>query len=111
MSDMAINQVLAQIRAMEAAASGEAVTQAAPTAPAAGGGNAFADVLSDSINAVNDQQTQASELRSDFTQGDPNVDLNRVMVNLEKASLSFEAVSQTRNRLLSAYREVMRMSV
>lgn len=110
MSDMAINQVLAQIRAMEAAASGEAVTQTAPTAPA-GGGNSFADVLSDSINAVNDQQAQAAELRSDFTQGDPGVDLNRVMVNLEKASLSFEAVSQTRNRLLSAYREVMRMSV
>lgn len=108
---MAINQVLAQIRAMEAAAQGQSGAQDPSATPASSGSNSFADVLSDSINAVNDQQQKASALVSDFTRGDPDVDLTRVMINLEKASLSFEAVSQTRNRLLSAYRDVMRMSV
>lgn len=107
MSDTAINQVLAQMRALEAAAA----NRPEPQSTGGAAGSDFATVLQDSLAAVNEQHTHASQLANAFTQGEPGVDLSRVMINLEKASLSFEAVSQTRNRLLSAYREVMNMSV
>lgn len=106
MSDISVNQVLAQMRALQQAAANRPEGQNAATE-----GAGFADVLRQSLSAVNEQHQQASALADDFTRGVPGVDLAQVMVNLEKASLSFEAVKQTRNRLLSAYRDVMNMSV
>jgi flagellar hook-basal body complex protein FliE len=46
-----------------------------------------------------------------YASGDESVDLGDVMVSMQKASLSFEAVVQVRNKVLSAYQEVMSMSV
>jgi len=46
-----------------------------------------------------------------YASGDENTDLAQVMVSMQKASLSFEAVTQVRNKLLSAYQEVMNMQV
>jgi flagellar hook-basal body complex protein FliE len=107
MSDMAINQVLAQMRSMAAAAAGgaEQATMVTPSADAGG----FADLLKASLDAVNGQQQQAGALTDGFMRGDPSVGLAQVMIASEKAGLAFEAVSQTRNRLLSAYRDIMSM--
>ena len=49
--------------------------------------------------------------QSQFEKGDPDVSLAEVMVALEKASVSFQAMTQVRNELLSAYQEVMNMPV
>ena len=43
--------------------------------------------------------------------GDESVNLADTMVAMQKASLSFESVVQVRNKVLSAYQEVMSMSV
>jgi flagellar hook-basal body complex protein FliE len=56
------------------------------------------------------QQT-ASATSMAFQRGAPDVDIARVMISLEKASVAFEAVTQTRNRLLSAYKDIMNMPV
>lgn len=110
MSDVtAINQVLSQMRALANAAGPAA--EATNTQAAQKAGQDFAAVLHDSINEVNSLQSQAGQLSTAFQQGEPGVDIAQVMVSLEKASLSFEAVSQTRNRLLSAYKDIMNMPV
>ena len=46
-----------------------------------------------------------------FEMGDPNVDLADTMLALQKSSLSFQALSQVRNKLVSAYQEIMNMQV
>lgn len=88
--------------------------------PAAGagavpGGDAaavdFADLIKRSIDGVNETQQTASALAERFELGDPNVDLVRVMVEMQKARVSFEAVAQVRNKFVEAYREIMNMQV
>jgi len=101
-----MNHVLAQMRQIAAAATG---TQA----PAAGGGSVeggdFATLLKSSIDKVNESQQQAGQLAEAFSAGDTNVDLSEVMVALQKASVSFQAMTQVRNRLVDAYRDIMNM--
>jgi flagellar hook-basal body complex protein FliE len=46
-----------------------------------------------------------------FVKGEPNVDLTEVMVAVQKASLSFQAMTQVRNKLVQAYQDVMNMPV
>ena len=71
----------------------------------------FSELLTDSINKVNELQKESKEMKTAFEMGDPNVDIPEVMVAVQKASLSFEAISEVRNKLLSAYQEVMNMQV
>ena len=71
----------------------------------------FGALVAKSINSVNETQKGASALAEKFELGDPNVDLVRVMVEMQKARVSFTAVSQVRNKLVEAYREVMNMQV
>jgi flagellar hook-basal body complex protein FliE len=105
MSDIEISRVLEQMRAMAAATQGNA--QPAETVQGAD----FASLLKDSVKAVNETQQNASAMATAFERGEPGVDLAQVMVEVQKASLSFEAVKQVRNRLLTAYQEIMRMPV
>ena len=72
---------------------------------------AFSQLLQESIKQVNALQQEASELKTSFELGDSNVDIPEVMVAVQKASLSFEAITEVRNKLLSAYQEVMNMQV
>lgn len=105
MSDMQINQVLAQMRAL---AQDAGVTER----PAPGAGSTeFAQLLKQSLDQVNETQQVSRSLATAFEQGDPNVSLAEVMVGMQKASVSFEAVNQVRNRLLSAYQDIMSMPV
>ena len=71
----------------------------------------FGDLVKRSIDSVNEVQQSAKGLAERFEAGDQNVDLVRVMVEMQKARVSFEAVSQVRNKLVEAYREVMNMQV
>ena len=107
MSSMDINQVLAQMRVMAAAASNSSSSREVDTADRAD----FAALMKDSINQVSEAQHQAKELATAFESGDPNVELPEMMVALQKASVSFQAMTQVRNKLLNAYQEVMNMQV
>jgi flagellar hook-basal body complex protein FliE len=104
MSTPEINQVLAQMRVMAA----QAETAKAPAAEPAGA-PAFGDLLKNSINAVNDTQQHAGELSKSFEMGEPGIDLAQVMVASQKASVSFQAMVQVRNKLVEAYKDVMNM--
>ncbi len=71
----------------------------------------FQALIQKSIDGVNAQQMHAGQLAKQFELGDPNVDLVRVMVEMQKARVSFEATSQIRNKFVEAYKEIMNMQV
>jgi len=56
-------------------------------------------------------QLPATSLGEAFEGGAPGVDITRVMVEAQKASLAFRAMTEVRNRLVSAYQEVMNMPI
>ena len=105
MSQMAINQVLAQIRALSAQ------TQARPAAGAAqaAGGSDFAKLLRQGVESVNQSEQRSSELATAFERGTPGVELPQVMLEMQKASVSFRALTEVRNRLVTAYQDIMNM--
>ena len=74
------------------------------------GETSFGATLVDAVRAVNEQQAKASALSGSYERGDTN-DIVQVMVERQKASLGFEATLQVRNKLLSAYRDIMNMPV
>ena len=69
----------------------------------------FSELMKESINKVNDQQMKAGELTKAFEMNDPNVPLSTVMIEMQKARVSFEALKQVRNQLVDAYKQVMNM--
>ena len=71
----------------------------------------FSDMLGNAVNSVNDAQKQANDLRTAYDMGDPNVDITRVMIAAQKSSVSFEALTQVRNRVVRAYEDIMNMPI
>jgi len=83
-------------------------SQAATThAPTSG----FADVLKEALDKVAAMQNSASAKAQAFTLGEPDVSLNDVMIDTQKASLALQATVQVRNRLVAAYQEIANMAV
>ena len=107
MSEINVDTVLAQMRALSEAARGPAAQ------PGAGAGEQvdFSALLKDSIDQVNEVQQEAKALKTAFETGQTDASLPEVMVAVQKASVSFEAITQVRNKLLTAYQEIMNMQV
>jgi flagellar hook-basal body complex protein FliE len=106
MNEIGMNELLSQLRTLSTQAQGRALT-AEPVQAA----NSFQSMLKNSIEGVNASQQTAETMAQAFEAGDPNTDLASVMVAMQKASLSFQAMVQVRNKLVSAYQEVMSMQV
>ena len=71
----------------------------------------FAGQLHAALDRISDTQTAARTQAEKFTLGEPGVALNDVMTDLQKASVSLQMGIQVRNKLVSAYQEVMGMQV
>jgi flagellar hook-basal body complex protein FliE len=80
-------------------------------AAGAAGGVDFSRVLRSALDNVSATQEVAQSLSSRFEAGDPKVDLSQVMISMQKANVSFQAVTQVRNKLVSAYQEIMSMPI
>lgn len=74
-----------------------------------GEGKAFGDVLKESINKVDSLQKEADQAVQEMVSG--SGDIHNAMIALEKANISFQTMMQVRNKIVSAYEEVMRMQV
>ena len=118
MSSMQIDSVLSQIRAMSSqikpvqspvvagisgAAGAAAAGQVAPSS--------FATMLKQGLGQVNQTQQSADSMATAFQRGAPGVELADVMIEMQKASVSFRAVTEVRNRMVSAYQEIMNMQI
>lgn len=113
MNEINASSLLAQMRAMAAQSSaalpgadinGVSAQQNAPKTE-------FSTVLAKSINEVNKVQMHAGEMTKAFEMGAQGVDLADVMVSLQKSEISFKAMTEVRNKLVSAYQEIMNMPV
>jgi flagellar hook-basal body complex protein FliE len=71
----------------------------------------FSDALKASLDQVNQVQVKAETLGKNFAMGDDSVSLSDVMIAGQKASISFQATVQVRNKLVSAYQDIMNMQV
>lgn len=101
------NHLLNQMQALESLARGQQLQQAEVKTEQS---PSFGELMQQAIDGVNETQMQASSLRTSFELGE-DVDLSQVMIAVQKSRISFEALTQVRNKLLSAYQDVMNMSV
>ena len=100
------SSILNQNQALQRAAGGAAAGGAA----GAGAAPDFGSAIASALQQVNTQQAKASDLSEAYERGDTN-DIVSVMIERQKASLGFETTLQVRNKLLSAYRDIMNMPV
>jgi len=107
MSSMQIQQVLAEMRALQARASGIS----AEITPSSAQPADFASLLKHSVDQIATMQNQATALAEAYETGDKSVDLTKVMLEVQKAGLAFRAMTEVRNKLVDAYTQVMNMSV
>jgi len=71
----------------------------------------FSDLLKSSLEQVNSAQQTSEKLGQSFAMGDDKVSLSDVMISVQKANISFQAAVQVRNKLVSAYHDIMNMQV
>jgi len=75
------------------------------------GGVDFGSVLKQSIEKVGGMQNDANAMAQAFERGDQGTDIGSVMVAMQRADLSFRAVTEVRNKLVDAYKDIMNMQV
>ena len=108
-----MNTMLAQMKAMEQAASLDKAPNLGNSlqSPTQEPQSEFAGVFKNAIDSVNQIQQESAQLSTGYTNGDPNIDITRVMVANQKAGLAFQSMVQVRNKLVESYREIMNMSM
>ena len=114
-----IESVLAQMRAMKARTSmdvsnGAAAALAADRSASTPAGEThftpFAQKLKSALDTVNTLQKDAGKRSEDFAAGRSN-DLVGTMLAMQKSDIAFQATLQVRNRLVSAYQDIMNMPI
>jgi len=111
MSSMQIQQVLSEMRALQARATGISNENVPSGAAGSVQPTDFANLLKNSVDHIASMQNQATSMASAYESGDKSVDLTKVMLEVQKASLAFHAMTEVRNKLVDAYTQVMAMSV
>jgi flagellar hook-basal body complex protein FliE len=118
MSNMQIDSVLAQIRSLQQQVkfNGPGITRPGNDVAAAAGAQgpnatSFANVLKQGLDRVNEAQNRAADVATKFEKGVPGIELSQVMLESQKASVAFRATVEVRNRLVSAYQDIMNMPI
>lgn len=81
---------------------------AAKPADGAVQGGGFADALTGALHQVSAVQNRSAEMQTAYERGEVT-DIAKVMLARQEAGVAFEATLQVRNKLLSAYQDIMRM--
>lgn len=107
---MAIRAQILERNAALQKANAAAAAPAPIAAPASGPSGGFGATMEAALRQVNQVQSAASQASEAYERGE-TVDVAQVMLARQKASLAFEATLQARNKLLSAYKDIMSMPV
>src|ERR1700732_5387851 len=105
----ALSSALQQMQSMAAQAAGGNTPVAGQSGAAPAGG--FASALKASLDKISGDQTKAGGEAQAFELGASNVSLNDVMVDGQKANIGFQFGLQVRNKLVTAYNDIMQMQV
>lgn len=84
---------------------------AKPAATGSAAGANFQEAMADALKAVSGQQNEAKRLQREVQLDNPTVSLEETMVAMQKAQIGFQTALQVRNRLVSAYAEIMNMQI
>ncbi len=106
MDTSAVDSLLAQMRAMKAAAG-----LREPDHAAQAGKVDFAALLKSSLDGVAQAQAKSEAMQKAFVLGDNSVSLSDTMIAMQKASINFQAAVQVRNKVVQAYNDIMNMQV
>lgn len=101
--------ILEQNRALQRAA-GAGNADRVESAGNVGGEGGFGSALQSALAQVSELQAQSSAVAEAYEKGE-TTDIAAVMLSRQQASIGFEATLQVRNKLLSAYRDIMSMPV
>lgn len=104
MNEINPDQILSQIRSLSKN------LHSPPISPPQTDGS-FGQLMKSSLNAVNEVQQHAGDLKVGFETGQGDASLAEVMIAAQKADLSFRAVTEVRNKLVQAYQDIMNMPV
>ena len=104
MNEISPDQLLSQIRTMSRSLQSPQI----PTEPQATG---FGDLLRNTLDSVNEAQQTAREMKVAYVNDTGDANIAEVMIAAQKASLSFQAVTEVRNKLVQAYQDIMNMPV
>lgn len=106
MNEISPQQLLNQIRALNSELNAPKPAAADASAP-----GSFGTMFRSALDSVNESQQQSTQLSTSFVSGTGEASLAEVMVAAQKANLSFRAMTEVRNKLVSAYQEIMNMPV
>ncbi len=73
-------------------------------------GPSFKETISNFVNEVNDLQLKAGESIENFASGEVE-NVHEVMIAMSKAEVSFKFMMETRNKLVDAYKEIIKMPI
>jgi flagellar hook-basal body complex protein FliE len=104
------NRLMLEMRSLQADAMAR-VKPVGPVQDATPGSANFAEMLGQAVGKVNATQQASNQLATAFEMGTSGVDLSDVMIASQKASVSFQATLQVRNKLVQAYQDIMQMPV
>jgi flagellar hook-basal body complex protein FliE len=85
------------------------IPQTSVSGPGEGNGS-FGNMLGRFVEEVNDKQHHASAVMQGLVKGE-HVSLHQAMIAMEEASVSFQLMTEVRNKLLESYQELMRMQI
>ena len=102
------SQILQQNSALQKAAA--APVPAVDAAKPVPGGSDFAGAMQSALQGVNGLEAKADAASASYERGE-TTDIAAVMLSRERASVGFQATLQVRNKLLSAYKDIMSMPV
>ncbi len=108
--DASIDAVLAQMRQMRMSAQGGLQQQDIVPLRTQEQRGEFTRVLTDAISAVNENQVKAGAMANAYVSGE-STDLVGTMIASQKASVGFQGLMAVRNRMVSAYQDIMNMPI
>lgn len=97
------NAIIQQNKALQGVASDGAKTGESKSTD-------FTGAMKEAVQSVNAMQQESSAAATAYTMGE-TTDIAAVMLSKQKATVGFEATLQVRNKLLSAYKDIMNMPV
>jgi flagellar hook-basal body complex protein FliE len=106
-TSMDSNQLLNQLQQLSKLAKQGGASPTSVAQPSA----EFGNLLSKAINSVNESQMESAALARQVEAGDGGVSLVKAMIASQKASVAFQATIQVRNKVVSAYQDIMNMPI
>jgi flagellar hook-basal body complex protein FliE len=110
MNNLALENLSGQLQIGDESRSIEGLNLRQAAGDARSGGGTFADILKNSFQQVNEHQLQADQAIRELVSG-RSKNIHETLLAVERADSSLKLMMQVRNKVLDAYREIMRMQV